>query len=195
VPLTPVKKVEHKEDAPEQTTTTPGPLAGRERWWLIGGHLGYAVPFGGTGGDPDSIEGAVKGVVPIGFDIGLWLTERVAAGVTLENGPGVPADCVASCGGDRTRAGLWLELHTSKGPGPEPWLGLGLGGELLRLRGQSNDSDRLLAFGALRAGLDFHASERVRIGPFLEGSVGSYPADSGWIGVGLRLGVDFFRDL
>ncbi len=67
---------------------------------------------------------------------------------------------------------------------------------------QANGGALLRAFlrsvveaGVSPVGVDFHASPRVRIGPFFEAALGQYPEESqvhGWLGPGLRLAIDFF---
>lgn len=197
--------------------TNPGAHTERRRW-LLGGHIGYAVPRGDTN-QGAAIGRYLQGVVPLGLDAGLWLTERWALGVSPEYAPGIAAstcpafDNFCSFGGQRLRLELWTEFHSSTGPGPEFWLGLGAGLENLSLelstaRG-TNKMSRPSFLAALRLGIDFHASAPLRIGPYVEAAVGQYPGDldpntvdpklsgpgapHGWLTLGLRMAFDFFR--
>ena len=75
-------------DDDKKTAVIPTPPPRRR--WLLGGHAGYAVPLGDTN-EGASIDRYLSGVIPLGFDAGVWLSERWSLGVSPEFAPGVTA--------------------------------------------------------------------------------------------------------
>jgi outer membrane protein OmpA-like peptidoglycan-associated protein len=166
----PVKEVRREPEStkPEPEPAPPPPAEERRRWYL-GGHIGGAK----TSKDED--EAALRGF--LGPDVGLWLTPRLSLGGT--------ADVAFSPSGKATGRGLlWLEGHHATGPGPEFWVGGGIGPGKIPPGG----GDTLLAM-ALRLGIDWHTSREVRLGPFLEVA---FRGDVNWIGAGFRIAHDFY---
>jgi outer membrane protein OmpA-like peptidoglycan-associated protein len=162
-PEEPRDKVVEKAGTEE---STPG---GERRRWALGAHLGGAESDAG---------GATNTHIFFGPDLGLWLSERWLLGLTGDLASGASGRVLG-------RGLLWIEGHTSAGPGPEFWMGAGLGAGTIPPRGSGSASEAL----ALRLGVDWHASRSTRLGLFLEGAA----RDGGsWGGLGARLAFDFF---
>ncbi len=164
----PAKEKRREPVAKQPEPEEPPPEEERRRWHL-GGHLGGAH----TSKDDD--EAALRFF--LGPDVGIWLTPRFSLGAT--------GDIAFSPSGKATGRGLlWLEGHTSTGPGPEFWVGGGIGPGKIPPGG----GDTLLAI-ALRAGIDWHTSRELRLGPFAEVAG---RGDVTWVGLGFRLAHDFY---
>lgn len=155
-------------DTPELTQPAPDTPSTREerRRWYLGGHLGGAIDFDSSGG------------FFIGPDVGLWLSPRWALGIS--------ADLAARPSSEPMGRGLLvLEGHVSTGPGPDFWIGAGVGPG--NVPNASNNSSLLSV--AARMGVDFYTRREVRLGPFVEVAVHD---GAGWVGFGFRLAYDFF---
>lgn len=144
------------------------PLDERRRW-AFGAHLGVAE---------SDANGSKNTHIFFGPDLGLWLSERWLLGLTGDLASGASGKVLG-------RGLLWIEGHTSAGPGPEFWMGAGLGAGTIPPRGSGRASETF----ALRLGVDWHTSRSTRLGLFLEGAA---RAESAWGGLGARLAFDFF---
>ena len=162
-----------EEDSPEPPSTPDAPQPPRlSRRWYLGGHLGTAAQ------QPPEGSQAQKNFAFFGPDLGLWLTPRLSLGLSGDLAPG-PSGSVLG------RGLFFLEWHASSGPGPEFWVGGGLGAGTLPY-----SLDPASGALALRLGLDFHTSRATRLGFFLEGA--SRMENASWGGIGIRLQRDFF---
>jgi outer membrane protein OmpA-like peptidoglycan-associated protein len=166
------------KDAPAATSPAPAPSGSGlspsraeapPRRSYLGGHAGLA----------QSTPAPAQGYAFLGPDLGLWLSPRWSLGLSadLALAPDNPA---------LGRALVWLEAHSSSGPGAELWLGAGLGAGTIPPTTSSSPA----AVFALRLGIDWHTSPATRLGPFLE--VASRAENAGWIGLGVRMAHDFF---
>lgn len=167
-----------KEEVPKATPTethedAPEPPPEGQRRWYLGGHVGLAHR------SESSDDASSRDHLFLGPDIGLWLSPRWSLGLTGDITSGAP-------GTTQGRALLWLEAHTSSGPGPEFWIGAGAGAGAIPPQSGSSPS----ASFALRLGVDFHTSPATRLGPFFE--FASRQEGSSWAGLGFRLAHDFF---
>lgn len=213
------KKESKNPAAVEGEAITPAPEP--RRVWFLAAHLGYAVPRGEiSSGTP--IGDYLGGLVPIGIGAGYWVGQTFALGAMADLAPGFGGKGFCRTAADqpckisifRWRVEGFLEAHTSTGPAPSWWLGLGLGVDGLSVdvtrqqdAGPSSQT-RASVYGALRVGVDWFASRRLRVGPFVEGMAGSFFTPSGdfkpderlqhaggtheYLGIGLRGALDFF---
>jgi hypothetical protein len=163
----------------------------------LGARTGIGLPFGnvdaprtfGGGSASDPLGQTVGGTVPIWFDVGLRLAPRWYAGLFASAAPGWPGsalrdsckangvDCVAF----DLRAGIDLQYHLRPRESWDPWLGGGIGYELLGVKvaeGGSSPSRWLLTSGwelaNLQAGLDYRLATGFAVGPFVALTVAEY---------------------
>ena len=152
----------------------------------LGARVGYALPFGSIAPGV-SLDSVADGAVPVWIDVG-WRTDRSwfvgaygsLAGV-LTSGSFCPN--VASCSGTDARLGLQVHYSFHPAPGVSPWVGLGAGYEWLHVgatEGSASSGISVRGFELLnlQGGVDFRASEGVRLGPFAAFSLGEYESVS-----------------
>jgi len=176
----------------------------------LGLDLGFAVPFGQffeTGaGAPVNREVAHQ--IPIGLEAGYQLTPQVLVGLygqygfvsvrdksnpndwgcgAVQTQPGVTQ--TQTCSGHDLKLGLEGKYSFLPKSGADPWIGLGVAYEDLKLVHEgtitypppdSQSGPYTLGFGFqgvdldLKAGVDFKATEALSAGPFVSYSVGEY---------------------
>lgn len=185
------------EDAVGDESTVPiGPK------YVVGLATGVLFPSGSAStGAP--LGDAVKFVVPVEGQIGIWVSRKFALGVDGRYGFAM-TDADNMCGGQRCSAsgnqlrfGLWGEYHPN--PTAGAWLGLGLGWEQLKVSvsapgGDVTTTQQGVEFANARVGYDWTVASWLRAGPFLTASVGQYAGGSDlheWFGGGLRGAHDF----
>ncbi len=153
-----------------------------EKSVVVGLRLGYMLPGGQVIQDTDLAQGYAGGI-PILLGVGYRLVPALTVGVYAQYGilflssdlcPGG-----ASCSGRDIRIGLEAKLHLRPREKTDPWLGLGFGYEWASFavaRGDTNDNSTYSGFEIvnLMAGLDFHTSKDVRLGPFFGMTLGQF---------------------
>jgi hypothetical protein len=117
--------------------------------------------------------------VPVALELGYWLDEVLYAGPYLEYSFGVPA-CpklnLPDCSGHSVGGGFEVRYALRPQARVRPWFGLSLGFDRLRKFGEIggfgpfvfNDNE---IRGGLTAGIDFYATPRLVVGPYLAGRV------------------------
>jgi hypothetical protein len=123
---------------------------------------------------PDIAEN-FKALVPVALELGYWLNEAVYAGLYLEYSFAVPA-CpklnLPDCSGHTFGGGLDVRYAWRPQAWVRPWLGLSLGYDRLRQFGfvegfgRFDFEDKEIR-GGLTAGIDFYATPRLVVGPYL----------------------------
>lgn len=171
----------------------------RARWdrpegFELGLRSGYGLPVGGAfgsrvAGAPVGIVTEVKDLiraqVPIWIDLGYRLRNGLYLGVYGEVGPGVQSGCTPpNCHLFNLRAGFNARYHFRAGRRVEPWMGLGLGYELLFIQvtppidspGTFVTTGALHGFEFLNAqvGIDFRVTRQAVLAPFFSCAVSQY---------------------
>lgn len=161
-----------------------------DKKFLLGLRVGYALPLGliaKSAGENKNEEFAlsdvVSGQIPIWLDAGYLLTPRLMLGAYGAYGFGMVSGDICqtrvSCSAHDIRFGIQGQYHFSPYESFNPWLGLGIGYEILTAHfendvGTAQATYRGFEFATLQAGVDFRAAESVGIGPFVNLSFGEY---------------------
>jgi hypothetical protein len=197
----------------------------------FGLRAGYAFPLGHTGGyssttttnstgaqvtsiDDYKLSDVVTGQIPIRLDVGYRFTPNIYAGGFFQYGIAiVPNDVVSGCGqfgvtcsGHDIVLGVDAQWHLAPDRTIDPWLGFGLGFEVLDIEmtgpGGSELSLPGLQFVDVQLGADDRVLPTLGVGPFASITLGSFqPASSspggssqsslyGWLTVGVRAVYD-----
>jgi hypothetical protein len=184
---------EQKEDEPKPSSTF-------QPKFELGLRGGYALPFGKVSDSAtDDISALVSGQVPIWLHAGVRLPKGVTLGFYFSYGVdvfggGVGSLCGSSvdgarlsCHGFDLRSGPQFLYHAPVTPLLDPWVGAGLGWEVLKITAsaQSQASTAKLDVSAsgielfmLEAGLDFKLAESFGLGPFVAYSAGMFSNSS-----------------
>lgn len=182
---------EHEEAAPVAAGEESGKFA-------IGLRLGYGVPLGSidknADGSSNKMSDGISGQFPIWLDLGYLITPNVMLGLYGQYGFGsltgqIKTACdqasVAgvSCSISDLRFGIQGQYHISPAENIDPWLGLGVGYEMLKvsLSGGGQDgslTDKGFEFANLQAGVDFKPMPKFGVGPFVSFSFGQYGSTS-----------------
>jgi hypothetical protein len=181
--------------------------------FAIGLRGGYGIPFGNENGLPMR-DYVMQGAVPISVDMGWFFTPHLYAGVSISYGIGLGAARLnATCGepdidcsAQMYRFGALAHYHFSPEATWDPWVGVGLGYEVVQLTASSqvdnsspDSSPALQGLDlSLEAGLDFKPLRYVGIGPYVEVAGGPYVAGvsgfdiHGWAVIGARFRMNLF---
>lgn len=150
----------------------------------FGARTGYMIPVGEATKGSEMSDG-LSGGVPLWFDIGYrFAHSHVYVGGFFQYAFVFPNDdgCDrpgVSCSASQVRIGAMFAYHFIPEGSFDPWIGAGLGYEILNI---SQSSGTRSVDGALKGieflhfqvGGDYIATPNVRIGPFLGAAVGQY---------------------
>jgi hypothetical protein len=171
----------------------------------IGLRGGYMVPFGQANDVPLN-GGVVVGVVPIGGDVGWFFSPHFYLGGYFQYGFGVGpgqnnlqcSELDTSCSAEMYRFGVVAHYHFKPEATWDPWVGAGLGYEIVNLVATSDVDESTVTSSALQgldvtieAGLDLKPLRYFGVGPYVELATGPYLGTStfamhGWGSFGLR---------
>jgi len=173
------------DDIPVSTETDASAPAG-PHGFEVGLRAGFALPLGSvTGGGGVSMSDAFSGMVPLQVDLGYRVNGNWFAGAYFQYGlafvkdqgcgPGV--DCTAS----DLRFGIQAQYHVLPRAQLDPWVGLGIGYEILHLSLSDPASDETgseslsgLEFANLSIGGDYKLSPTFSVGPVIQLTVAQY---------------------
>jgi len=171
---------------------------GKESGLALGARLGYALPMGKLGSTAttpaatanDNLPDAVTGMVPIWFDIGYRINPSFYVGGFFQYGfafvnkdKSVECNQGVSCSAHDIAVGANFHYHILPAAPFDPWVGAGIGYEILglglngNLLGRPIDTSGSitgLQFLSLQAGGDFKAAPDVAIGPFIGFAIGEF---------------------
>lgn len=221
-------------DFAETPERLPTQLVRSTRGFEAGLRASYSVPFGSSS-EGTGIRDLVVGIIPVQLDLGyrwnehLWFGGFGAAGIGVKGqacrddgqAPTAPTDgteqvptfgvkCDAP---NKFRVGAEVIVHLL--PSTEdvaPWVGLGVGYEWLNISETLGRRTFVQTFSGLefvnvQAGVDLAAGTRLRLGPFVQWSLGRYStiaADASsnadplpppgqsvhhWVGAGVKVSV------
>jgi len=189
-------------------------FADEQGGFALGLRVGYAFPMGKEGRTPgetgsDDLSDDISGMVPLWIDVGyrinpsLYVGGFFQYGFALVNTDKNPGCNQVSCSAHDIRFGANLHYHIRPAASFDPWLGAGIGYEVLSFKistavlGQTFVADgnvQGFEFLNLQAGGDFKVSREVGMGPFLSFSLGQYATYSR-TGTGLGVTANQSGDL
>ena len=147
----------------------------------LGMRTGFARPLGLAFNGSGALTDTIHGYVPVRLDVGLRLFDHVYVGALFQHAVVVPDACDGdlSCSGRDTRLGVLAAFHLRPRKLVDPWVGLGVGYEILSSkRSTSSTKLELYAKGVevldAELGVDFRVWKGLRIGPVVSTSVGQY---------------------
>jgi hypothetical protein len=176
---------------------------------------GYSIPLGAANGSP--LSGVLQGVVPVGAEVGWFFTPHLYLGGYFLYGfvtaPNQNNDLCSStvdetCSATQFRFGVVVRWHFhpeplvlgSTAPQFDPWVGAGLGYDIINFSADDPDTGTLDGSASLHGfdltidtGVDYKPLPYVGFGPFVELATGHYSADASaislheWVTFGLRL--------
>lgn len=190
------------DDAPATSTTeasataTPAPAAagGGSSGVEVGLRLGYALPMGSVAKAPDPVGeqklgDLVKGAIPIWLDVGYRLNPNIYLGAYFQYGivsinKDSPANSACNksgvdCSASSMTFGVMGAYHIMPDQTFDPWVGLGVGYEMLSGKAsaggvESKSSFSGLQFANLQVGGDYRVNKNLGIGPFVSFAIGQY---------------------
>lgn len=154
---------------------------------VIGARVGYASPFGDVVRDGASLEDVADAKLPIWLELGYRFDRRVRGELYLEVAPASVADgsCAPDvpCSAADVRFGVAVRFHLAPAALLDPWIGLGVGLEMLRA--EVFDPGPFRAPGRyelrwsgielpLEVGLEIAVADRISLGPYLSVSVAQF---------------------
>jgi hypothetical protein len=161
--------------------------AGEETEFLVSTRAGYGVPFGEVARDGEAVDEIVPDKFPLGLELGYRLTPRVHGDIYVELAPARVADAACGAGGScrayDLRFGLLFLLRLAPGRQLDPWIGIGVGVEVLQAEVQGADpaappggSERRWTGieVPLEAGVDVRISRRLALGPYVSASLAQF---------------------
>ncbi|MFP2923889.1 outer membrane beta-barrel protein [Pyxidicoccus sp. 3LG] len=164
--------------------------AREDRGLALGLRAGYGVPFGEFGENNNRDGGKLKdlysGAIPLQVDVGYFFNSHLYLGASFQYGlVQLAEDCPdgASCSASQMRFGVNLAYHFKVGKQLEPWVGVGLGYEILdssvstEALGVTSDigtSLRGFEFATVQGGLDYRITKMFSVGPFVTFTAGQY---------------------
>lgn len=179
----------------EPAPTAAGSAGGK---FAIGLRLGYGVPLGSAAknddGSSNKMSDGFGGQVPIWLDLGYMVTPNLMLGLYGQYGFGSVSGQLksicdqasaagVSCSVSDIRFGVQAHYHFSPAEKIDPWLGLGVGYELLKISlsgdgGDGSITDKGFEFANLQGGVDFKVLPSFGVGPFVSFSFGQYGSTS-----------------
>lgn len=165
------------------------PGAPDESGVILGLRAGYGVPFGEVEQDSEAVREVVDAKVPLWLELGYRFNRRVQGMLFFELAPASVSSerCAAGgCDAYHFRFGVAVQLHLAPGARLDPWVGAGVGMEVLRAEIDDPDATpvrRELTWAGLEltvaeAGLDVRISRRFTLGPYLSVSLGEFTSRS-----------------
>lgn len=143
----------------------------------LGARLAIGLPYGKAVGNtpdiPEQLQLQVAPMIDLGFRVGSWVFVGAYGGF----GPLAFTDKCTGCSGYDFRVGGQVHFHFRPSSFFDPWLGAGLGYELLRTDqgAPANRFGNLEGLDAnLQLGLDLRPLRLVGVGLFVMGTVGQF---------------------
>ncbi len=143
--------------------------------WL-GARGGYAVPSGDTSLGGAAVRDVVDHKIPIWLDLGYRFNRWVWGELFLELAPAEVASACppgVACSASDVRFGLGAQFHLASRRALDPWVGVGLGVEVLKakvwdpaLLGITTSTWAGIELPFVEAGVDVAVSQRLSFGPY-----------------------------
>jgi hypothetical protein len=174
----------------------------------VGLHFGlratYGIPFATA--KASALSDLVGGAFSFGAELGWFFNPHLFVGGSFQYGLGLdsssanapcPVSPDDSCSESLVRFGVTTRWHFRPKESIDPWVGAGLGYEILNLSendssGSPIESHAIQGFDlSLQTGVDYKPKPFYGVGPFVEGSFGHYWYNPftvhGWFALGVRL--------
>jgi opacity protein-like surface antigen len=162
--------------APEIAAAAPGSSGMR-----VALRSGFAVPLGEAFAASGSLSSTIAGYVPLRLDVGYRLARHFYVGLAGQLAAIMSTGCPsgASCSGSNVRYGVMVAYHLLPSHRVDPWIGAGMGFEMLdvsrTVAGSRVDiSARGLELLDVELGVDLQTTRALRIGPVLSSSLARY---------------------
>jgi hypothetical protein len=165
------------------------PDASDESGVLLGFRAGYGVPFGEVERDSEAVREVADAKLPLWLELGYRFDRRVQGTLFFEFAPASVSSerCAAGgCEAYHVSFGVAVQLHLAPGGRLDPWIGAGVGMEVLRAEIDDPGATPVrreltwagLAFPIAEAGLDVRISHRFTLGPYVSVSFGRFTSRS-----------------
>jgi OmpW family len=165
---------------------------GRPTGFELGLRTGYALPLGPADGSGDNLSDVISGAVPIWIDMGARISPSFYLGGFFQYGVGFVSSTLGSagcnvsgvsCSMNDLMFGVDTQFHLDPTAQFDPYLGVGVGYEILNFNASGGDQSVSLSFNGfqfanLQAGLDYKPTPELGIGPFVMMSFGEYSSGS-----------------
>lgn len=190
------KKSSSEEDATssdaEEASESEGEDGAAGSGFAVGTRLGFGLPFGklAAGDDPEAssleLSELVSGGFPAQLDVGYFIDSRLYVGGFFQYGLmmfGQECPSIADCSASQLRFGLNAAYSFKPEGKLNPWMGLGIGYEMLSVNVSSTfegvtfkvgQSLRGFEFANLQGGVDFRIGKSLWVGPYANFTVGQY---------------------
>jgi len=163
----------------------PAPASGP----FFGVHAGYGVPRGDVARGGPAVDAVVQHKVPLGIDLGYRFNRWVWGDLFFDLAPGSAASALcaggASCSASDFRLGAAVLFRLAPRSWLDPWLGVGLGIEVLNAKGYdaATAAPREWSwFGYelpfVEAGVDVAMSDRISVGPWASLTIARFTKES-----------------
>jgi hypothetical protein len=175
------------DDTQASAAMEPSPATGSAgpRGFEVGLRAGFALPLGSLAGDSGSLSDGFSGMVPLQLDLGYRVNRSWFAGAYLQYGFAFVKDAGCgsgtSCSASDLRFGLEAQYHVLPLAQLDPWVGLGIGYEVLHLSVTDTGSGvggsvsyRGLEFANLSLGGDYKLSPTLSVGPVIQLTIAEY---------------------
>ena len=197
--------------SPSTSTAPPTPASPPARsrshhGITLGVRIGYSIPLGYT--NDHLLSDITSGALPAWVDAGYRFSPRFYAGAEFSYSPAFastssnstcPSQPDIGCSGSQYRFGLDTAYHFEPDRTFDPWVGLGLGVEILNFSatdssGATVSSEALSGpLAHLGLGLDLHTNPLVDVGPFVDIAGAEYTSSDAsgnslhwWLTFGVR---------
>jgi hypothetical protein len=186
--------------APPATAQPQPPLLESGPFFAL--RAGYAVPSGDVETGGHALSDLVAAKAPLGLEIGYRLSRRFWAVLSFELAPAWPASAVcaggSSCSASDARAGVLLQVRILPGDRIDPWVGAGVGVEVLNVSGRDPATGMHTEWSwagvelpVVEAGADVAVTERIGVGPWAGLTFARFTSQSVKVdgGTGVNAGV------
>lgn len=195
------------------------PDASGETGLVLGARVGGGRAFGELAQDGVAVRDVIEAKLPIWLELGYRFGPRLHGGLYFEIAPASVRSefCTegVSCSATDVRFGVAVRIHLAPRALLDPWIGVGVGIEVLKA--QLSDADPLAPPGRneltwtgfelplVEGGVDVRISRRFSLGPYVSGSFGQFTSltvepsggastsgeidgrgNHGWLQVGLK---------
>jgi hypothetical protein len=167
-------------DAPAAATSGP----------FFGVRAGLAVPYGDVAQGGPRLEDFVDRKIPLGIELGYRFHRRFWGELFFDLAPASAASelCAGDvdCSASNFRLGLAFLLRLAPRASVAPWLGAGVGVEVLNVEGRNAEAGGVpyewswfgLELPFLEAGVDLAVTERFTLGPWISATIARFTSDS-----------------
>jgi hypothetical protein len=157
---------------------------------FFGLRAGFAIPYGDVAQGGPRVEDLVERKFPLGLELGYRFHRRIWGELFFDLAPASASSEVCAAGIDCSasdfRAGLAFLLRFAPRAFVDPWLGAGVGVEVLNVEGRNAAAGGVpyewswfgLELPFVEAGVDLAVWERVTIGPWISWTLARFTSDS-----------------